>query len=200
MGDPVGAAAPRPGRAGPRRHRAARRALRRRRVADNLNPVGRVYYAASTLICTPASLSQEVGLALGAQAGEARLREIADRTPGSPGSAAPPRPRSTSSSRPDADQRQPRAHHPCQRPHDPQDRRLPPDAQRQRLHADHDRRGGRGRRAASAHAVADARPRRRRGAPQRIRDPLRDAPQATGPVSFAQLIEFRTEHIGQSDG
>src|ERR1700757_2999771 len=47
------------------------------RLEDNLNPVGRVYYAASTVICTPASLDQEVGLALGAQAGEARLREIA---------------------------------------------------------------------------------------------------------------------------
>lgn len=46
------------------------------RVEDNLNPVGRVYYAASTMICTPASLSQEVGLALGAQAGEARLRDV----------------------------------------------------------------------------------------------------------------------------
>jgi SAM-dependent methyltransferase len=46
------------------------------RLADNLNPVGRIYYAASTMICTPASLSQEVGLALGAQAGEARLREV----------------------------------------------------------------------------------------------------------------------------
>jgi 2-polyprenyl-3-methyl-5-hydroxy-6-metoxy-1,4-benzoquinol methylase len=45
-------------------------------VADNLNPVGRVYYSASTFICTPASLSQEVGLALGAQAGEARLRDV----------------------------------------------------------------------------------------------------------------------------
>jgi SAM-dependent methyltransferase len=47
------------------------------RVEDNLNPVGRAFYSASTLICTPASLSQEVGLALGAQAGEARLREVA---------------------------------------------------------------------------------------------------------------------------
>jgi 2-polyprenyl-3-methyl-5-hydroxy-6-metoxy-1,4-benzoquinol methylase len=46
------------------------------RVEENLNPVGRVFYAASTLICTPASLSQEVGMALGAQAGEARLREV----------------------------------------------------------------------------------------------------------------------------
>ncbi|HZX68976.1 MAG TPA: class I SAM-dependent methyltransferase [Candidatus Elarobacter sp.] len=46
-------------------------------LEDNLNPVGRVFYAASTILCTPASLSQEVGLGLGAQAGEARLREIA---------------------------------------------------------------------------------------------------------------------------
>ena len=46
-------------------------------MADNFNPVGRVYYAASTMICTPASMSQEVGLALGAQAGEARLRGVA---------------------------------------------------------------------------------------------------------------------------
>ncbi len=46
------------------------------RVEENLNPVGRAYYAASTLICTPCSLAQEVGLALGAQAGEARLREV----------------------------------------------------------------------------------------------------------------------------
>jgi SAM-dependent methyltransferase len=45
-------------------------------VADNLTPVGRVFYSASTLICTPASLSQEVGAALGAQAGETRLREV----------------------------------------------------------------------------------------------------------------------------
>jgi SAM-dependent methyltransferase len=47
------------------------------RLEDNLNPVGRMYYAASTMICTPASLDQEVGLALGAQAGEARLRDVA---------------------------------------------------------------------------------------------------------------------------
>jgi SAM-dependent methyltransferase len=46
------------------------------RAEDNHNPVGRVYYSASTMICTPASLSQEVGTALGAQAGEARLREV----------------------------------------------------------------------------------------------------------------------------
>ena len=46
------------------------------RLQDNLNPVGRVFYAASTLVCTPASRAQEVGLALGAQAGERRLREV----------------------------------------------------------------------------------------------------------------------------
>ena len=45
-------------------------------VEDNLNPVGRVFYGASTMICTPASLDQEVGLALGAQAGEKRLAEV----------------------------------------------------------------------------------------------------------------------------
>jgi SAM-dependent methyltransferase len=45
-------------------------------TADNFNPVGRLFYGASTLICTPASLSQEVGTALGAQAGETRLRDV----------------------------------------------------------------------------------------------------------------------------
>ncbi len=48
-------------------------------IEDNLNPVGRAYYAFSTLLCTPCSLSQEVGLALGAQAGEARIRDIVTR-------------------------------------------------------------------------------------------------------------------------
>jgi len=46
------------------------------RVEDNLNPVGRAYYAFSTLLCTPSSLAQDVGLALGAQAGEARIRNV----------------------------------------------------------------------------------------------------------------------------
>ena len=45
-------------------------------ITGNLNPVGAAYYGFSTLLCTPSSLSQEVGTALGAQAGEARLREI----------------------------------------------------------------------------------------------------------------------------
>lgn len=48
------------------------------RVEDNLNPVGRVFYAASTMICVPASLAYN-GPALGAQAGEARLRDIVMR-------------------------------------------------------------------------------------------------------------------------
>jgi SAM-dependent methyltransferase len=46
-------------------------------LEDNLNPVGCIFYHASTFICTPASLSQEVGLGLGAQAGESRLRQVA---------------------------------------------------------------------------------------------------------------------------
>lgn len=43
---------------------------------DNITPVGRLFYAASTFICTPNSLSQEVGLGQGAQAGETRLRRV----------------------------------------------------------------------------------------------------------------------------
>ena len=46
------------------------------RLEDNLTPVGRIYYSASTVLCIPASKNQEVGLALGAQAGENRLREV----------------------------------------------------------------------------------------------------------------------------
>ena len=76
MGDPVGAA------------RHAHQALKGDgtvllvepfagdRLEENLNPLGRLFYAASTFICTPNSLSQEVGLGLGAQAGEARLRSV----------------------------------------------------------------------------------------------------------------------------
>jgi len=76
MGDPVGAAT------------HVRRSLKRDghwmivepfandALADNLNPVGRIYYAASTPLCTPCSRAQEVGLCLGAQAGEARLRTV----------------------------------------------------------------------------------------------------------------------------
>ena len=76
MGDPVGAA------------KHVRRTLKddgtwmivepfaNDKAEDNHNPVGRVFYSASTLICTPASRSQEVGLGLGAQAGESRLRDV----------------------------------------------------------------------------------------------------------------------------
>ncbi|MDM0113667.1 class I SAM-dependent methyltransferase [Variovorax sp. J22R133] len=46
------------------------------RLEDNINPVGRIFYSASTMICTPCSLSQEVGLGLGAQAGEERLGKV----------------------------------------------------------------------------------------------------------------------------
>lgn len=46
-------------------------------LAENINPVGRAFYAFSTMLCTPTSLSQEVGLGLGAQAGEKRLRDVA---------------------------------------------------------------------------------------------------------------------------
>lgn len=76
MGDPIGAAA------------HVRQSLARNgtwmivepfahdELKDNLNPVGRVYYSFSTLLCTPCSRSQEVGLCLGAQAGEARIRGV----------------------------------------------------------------------------------------------------------------------------
>lgn len=76
MGDPVGAA------------EHAQRSLRSDgtvllvepaagdQVNDNINPVSRLYYAASTAVCTPCSKSQEMGLELGAQAGEKRLSEV----------------------------------------------------------------------------------------------------------------------------
>ncbi len=69
------------------------------RVEDNLNPVGRAYYGFSTLLCTPASLSQDVGLALGAQAGPARIAEVVTRGRLHALPPAPPKPRSTWSSR-----------------------------------------------------------------------------------------------------
>jgi SAM-dependent methyltransferase len=77
MGDPVGAArhvrqALKPGGSWMLVEPFAQDALQ-----DNLHAVGRLYYSASTMICTPAARSQEVGLALGAQAGEKRLREVA---------------------------------------------------------------------------------------------------------------------------
>jgi hypothetical protein len=57
------------------------------RVEDKLNPVGRAFYAISTMVCTPNALNQEVGAALGAQAGEARIQ----RSSRAPDSALPAR-------------------------------------------------------------------------------------------------------------
>jgi 2-polyprenyl-3-methyl-5-hydroxy-6-metoxy-1,4-benzoquinol methylase len=76
MGDPVGAAAHALETLSPTGTWMIVEPFSNDHVEDNLNPVGRVFYGASTIICTPASLSQEVGLALGAQAGEARLTEV----------------------------------------------------------------------------------------------------------------------------
>ena len=76
MGDPVGAAAHVRETLAPDGVWMIVEPFAHDRVEDNLNPVGRIYYAASTMVCTPASKAQEVGLALGAQAGEARLREV----------------------------------------------------------------------------------------------------------------------------
>lgn len=76
MGDPVGAATHVRQSLAPDGTWMIVEPMAHDRLEDNLNPVGRVYYAASTMICTPASLAQEVGLALGAQAGEMRLREV----------------------------------------------------------------------------------------------------------------------------
>lgn len=76
MGDPVGAAAHVRERLAPDGTWMIVEPFAHDRLADNINPVGRIYYAASTMVCTPASLAQEVGLGLGAQAGEARLRQV----------------------------------------------------------------------------------------------------------------------------
>jgi len=76
MGDPVGAAAHIRQQLKPDGTWLIVEPFANDTVAGNLNPVGRLYYGASTLVCTPCSLDQEVGLALGAQAGEARLGEV----------------------------------------------------------------------------------------------------------------------------
>jgi SAM-dependent methyltransferase len=76
MGDPVGAAAHVRSRLAPDGTWLLVEPRAGDRVEENLNWVGQVFYAASTLVCTQASLAQEVGLALGAQAGEARLRDV----------------------------------------------------------------------------------------------------------------------------
>ena len=79
MGDPAGAAAHVRQTLAPNGTWMIVEPFAHDRVEQNLNPVGRVFYAASTMICTPASRAQEVGLALGAQAGEARLRDVVTR-------------------------------------------------------------------------------------------------------------------------
>jgi SAM-dependent methyltransferase len=76
MGDPVGAAAHVRQRLTPDGCWMIVEPFAHDRLRENLNPVGRIYYAGSTMVCTPCSLSQEVGLALGAQAGELRLRQV----------------------------------------------------------------------------------------------------------------------------
>ncbi|MBY5341214.1 class I SAM-dependent methyltransferase [Rhizobium leguminosarum bv. viciae] len=77
MGDPVGAGRHVKETLGPNGTWLIVEPFAHDHLKDNLNPVGRVYYGASTMICTPASLSQEVGLGLGAQAGEIKLRKVA---------------------------------------------------------------------------------------------------------------------------
>jgi SAM-dependent methyltransferase len=76
MGDPVGAARHVRGTLKPDGTWMIVEPYAGDRIEGNFNPVGRAYYSFSTLLCTPASLSQEVGLALGAQAGEARIRDV----------------------------------------------------------------------------------------------------------------------------
>lgn len=76
MGDPVGAASHVQQSLSPDGTWLIVEPFANDKLEDNLNPVGRIFYAASTFICTPASRSQEVGLCLGAQAGEARIREV----------------------------------------------------------------------------------------------------------------------------
>ncbi len=76
MGDPVGAAAHVRETLQPDGTWMIVEPFAHNHLSDNLNPVGRIYYAASTMICTPASLAQEVGLGLGAQAGELKLRQV----------------------------------------------------------------------------------------------------------------------------
>jgi SAM-dependent methyltransferase len=76
MGDPVGAAAHVRSTLHPDGTWMIVEPFANDQLKDNLNPVGRVYYSFSTLLCTPCSRSQEVGLCLGAQSGEGRIREV----------------------------------------------------------------------------------------------------------------------------
>lgn len=76
MGDPVGAARHVRGQLKPDGAWMVVEPMAGDRLEDNLNPVGRLYYAGSTMICIPTAKAQEVGTALGAQAGEAKLTEV----------------------------------------------------------------------------------------------------------------------------
>jgi SAM-dependent methyltransferase len=76
MGDPAGAAAHVKQSLKPDGSWLVVEPMAADKLEDNLNPLGRIYYAASTLVCVPTSLAQEVGAALGAQAGEAKLRQV----------------------------------------------------------------------------------------------------------------------------
>jgi SAM-dependent methyltransferase len=78
MGDPVGAAAHIRRSLAPDGTWLLVEPFAHDTLADNLNPIGRLMYSASTMVCTPASQSQEVGLALGAQAGESRLQQVVE--------------------------------------------------------------------------------------------------------------------------
>jgi SAM-dependent methyltransferase len=79
MGDPIGAAAHIRTQLAPGGTFLLVEPFAHDRLEDNLNPVGRIFYSASTMLCTPASLSQEGRMGLGAQAGEARLRDVAQK-------------------------------------------------------------------------------------------------------------------------
>lgn len=76
MGDPIGAAAHVRQSLSPKGTWMIVEPFAHDHLKDNLNPVGRMMYSFSTLLCTPCSRSQEVGLCLGAQAGEVRIREV----------------------------------------------------------------------------------------------------------------------------
>jgi len=76
MGDPVGAAAHTLKALKPDGTMMLVEPFAHDKLAENLNPIARMYYCFSTMVCTPASISQEVGLALGAQAGEKRLGDV----------------------------------------------------------------------------------------------------------------------------
>lgn len=76
MGDPIGACAHAKAALKPDGTCMIVEPFAKDSLEENLNPVGRAFYAFSTMLCTPCSLNQEVGLALGAQAGEKKLKEV----------------------------------------------------------------------------------------------------------------------------